>query len=194
MLAAAMSSLDSSLNSLSASTMRDFIHRDRPMSTDRVLLLSKVTTLVWGAIMTGFAFLVGNIADTVIEAVNKIGSAFYGPILAAFVIGVLSRRATAVGVVLGVLAGVGLNVVLWLFVPGVHFLWWNMLGFAATVFVASLWTLGGARPSPETIERYTVNRATMWKEERPWIPTYLVLVAAFAVILGVGLLLNHLAG
>ena len=194
MLAAAMSSLDSSLNSLSASTMRDFIHRDRPMSTDRVLLLSKVTTLVWGAIMTGFAFLVGNIADTVIEAVNKIGSAFYGPILAAFVIGVLSRRATAVGVVLGVLAGVGLNVILWLFVPGVHFLWWNMLGFVATVFVSSIWTLGGARPSPEVIEKYTISRAAMWREERPWIPTYLVLVAAFVVILGIGLLLNHLAG
>ena len=42
--------------------------------------------------------IVGDISDTVVEGINKIGSVFYGPVLAAFVIGVVSKRATAQGV------------------------------------------------------------------------------------------------
>lgn len=194
MLAAAMSSLDSALNSLSASTMRDFVHHGRTIAPERELALSKLTTVVWGAVITGFAFLVGNIADTVLEAVNKIGSAFYGPILAAFVIGVVSRRANAIGVVAGVGAGVILNLTLWLFVPQVHFFWWNLFGFVATVEVCALASLLGPGPERRVIEGYTLRGAGMWAEERQWIPTYLVLVAAFLVILGVGLALNAVAG
>ena len=78
-LAAAMSSLDSAINSLSASTMRDFVERGRNLSERRILLLSRLTTVLWGLAITGFAFLVGNISSTVLEGINKIGSAFYGP-------------------------------------------------------------------------------------------------------------------
>ena len=80
-----MSSLDSALNSLSASTMRDFIQKWRPESNQ--IKLGKIVTLIWGVMIIMFAFIVGGISDTVIEAINKIGSAFYGPILAAFLVG-----------------------------------------------------------------------------------------------------------
>ena len=81
-----MSSLDSALNSLSASTVHNFI-APRLKDKDRLLLVSKLTTVGWGVLITGFAFVVGDISETVLESINKIGSAFSGPILAAFAIG-----------------------------------------------------------------------------------------------------------
>jgi hypothetical protein len=55
---------------MSAATMRDFIDKGRRLSERRALLLSKLTTVVWGGIITAFAFMVGGISDTVIESIN----------------------------------------------------------------------------------------------------------------------------
>jgi SSS family transporter len=101
LLSAAMSSLDSALNSLSAATVHDFI-APRLKGKDRLLLVSKLTTVGWGVLITGFAFVVGGISETVIESINKIGSAFAGPILEAFAIGVLSKNITARGIIAGI--------------------------------------------------------------------------------------------
>jgi len=46
--------------------------------------------------------------ETVVERINKVGSAFYGPILAAFITGLTIRRVSGSGMVIGILAGVGL--------------------------------------------------------------------------------------
>ena len=51
LLAAAMSSLDSALNSLSASTMRDFLE-NRLEGTSNFLFASKLSTVIWGIFVT----------------------------------------------------------------------------------------------------------------------------------------------
>jgi|GEM_PF-1276005 len=135
LLATFMSSLDSAFNSLSAATMRDFVARGRTLTARRTLWLSKVTTVFWGLVITGFAFVVGGISDTIIESINKIGSAFYGPILAAFLVSVLSRRATAVGMFAGIISGVACNLYLWIFLPEVFWMWWNFTGLAVAVAI-----------------------------------------------------------
>ena len=58
-LAAAMSSIDSGLNSLSAATVRDFIERGRELPERQLFVMSKVTTVVWGVVITAFAFATG---------------------------------------------------------------------------------------------------------------------------------------
>ncbi|MEO1173546.1 MAG: hypothetical protein AAFX94_16065, partial [Myxococcota bacterium] len=73
---------------------------------------------------------------TVIEAINKVGSAFYGPVLATFVLGVLTRFVGGGPMIAGVLTGVGLNLVLWVFADSVHWMWWNAIGFAVTAALA----------------------------------------------------------
>ncbi len=141
LLAAAMSSLDSALNSLSAVTVRDFIEPRLHGGKSLLLFISKMTTVVWGAAITAFAFFVGQISQTVIEAINKIGSAFYGPILAAFLCGILIRRISLRGMVVGIVAGVGLNLGLWLSHAPLHWMWWNLFGFVmsfAAAYLASL--------------------------------------------------------
>ncbi len=182
-LAAAMSSLDSALNSLSASTMRDFIEKGRDLSGKRILFLSKLTTVFWGFVITGFAFVVGNISDTVIESINKIGSAFYGPILASFLMGVLSKRVNATGVFVGVLAGVGFNLFLWLSLPEVYWMWWNLFGLLISVVTTIIISRMTAFPLPEQINNYTLKGSGMLKQERRWIVCYALLVIYFVIIL-----------
>lgn len=136
-LAAFMSSLDSSINSLSAATMRDVYQRYvRREADDRhYFLWSKILTVFWGVVCTGFAFFVGSISDTIIEAINKVGSLFYGPVLAAFVLGILIKRTSATGVKFGVLGGVAVNFVLWIGFPEVSWLWWNLAGCLSAIAI-----------------------------------------------------------
>ena len=81
-----------------------------------------------------FSFQVERIAPTILEAVNKVGSMFNGPLLALFVIALLLRnvpqRFALSGFVLGLVANLGLA----LGAPQVSWLWWN----AGRSFVVSM--------------------------------------------------------
>ena len=100
LFAAAMSSLDSVINSLSATTMEDFVrrfHSGGKWSDTRELLYSRLLTVAWGAVTLSMAFYVGDIADTVLVTINKIGSLINGPVLGVFVLGILTRRCNGLG-------------------------------------------------------------------------------------------------
>lgn len=188
-LAAAMSSLDSALNSLSASTMRDFVEPFGTWSDDpaeaqaQLLSRSKLTTVIWGAAMTGFAFLVGGLSDTVVEGINKLGSLFYGPILAAFLTGVLDRRARGQAMLAGTAAGVGTNLFLWLVVDSALFwMWWNLSGLVIGVLVTAVGSRMMAPPDPAKLEGTTLSLAGIGERERSWLPMYGGL-AVYAVII-----------
>jgi SSS family solute:Na+ symporter len=196
-LSAAMSSLDSSLNSLSAATSCDFVEKFWAPSPRWRLTLGKIITVVWGVIITGFAFLfwAASPADTVIEGINKVGSLFYGPILAAFLTGLLWRRPAAPDVICGLLAGVGANVCVWLIWPDIHWMWWNVFGVVIVVLVTGAVSRLTPDPAPEA---YTLSRAGFYRETKRWWGTYLALGIYFFVILLVILLCTsyarHLAG
>jgi Na+/pantothenate symporter len=136
-LAAAMSSIDSAINSLSAATMEDFVRPNWQLNDRQVLQLSRLLTLVWGVACIAFSFQVERIAPTILEAVNKVGSMFNGPLLALFCTALLLRdvpqRFALVGFVLGLLV----NLALALGAPQISWLWWNVAGF----FVALIYTL-----------------------------------------------------
>ena len=141
LLAAAMSSLDSVINSLSAVSMEDFVKSTswgNTLSDQQELWLCRCFTIIWGGMAVLGSFWVGDIASTVIVAVNKIGSVTNGPVLAVFVIGLLSRKTTGTGVVLGFFVGIFVNIALWQLAPNVSWLWWNVFGFAGTFLTALL--------------------------------------------------------
>jgi SSS family solute:Na+ symporter len=181
LLSAAMSSLDSALNSLSASTVHDFI-APRLKDKDRLLPISKLTTVVWGVLITGLAFAVGGISETVIESINKIGSAFSGPILAAFAVGVLSKKATARSITAGIVSGVAFNLFLWVSMPDVFWMWWNLFGFVVAVGISYFISLTSA-PSSTDISQYILRESELIRDERRWISTYLILVIYFILML-----------
>ncbi len=78
-----------------------------------------------------------------IELVNQIGSAFYGPVLAVFALGVLAPRVSAHGALARLAAGFGGNWLIAACAPGVSWLWWNPAGFAIAVAVALAWSRTG---------------------------------------------------
>ena len=135
---AAMSSLSSGVNSLSAASVEDFFNRKKQLSTDVYMKYSKYATLFWGVVCIVLAFFTGNIAATVIEAINKVGSVFYGPILATFIAAIGIKKVNSRGINIGIAAGVGINVYLWLFVPEVFWFWWNAVGAVVTIVVGLL--------------------------------------------------------
>lgn len=159
-LAAAMSSLDSALNSLSASTLQDFVAPR--VSAARRLLASRIVTAGWGVAITAFAFVVGDISTTVVEGINRLGALFYGPLLAAFASGILDRRARGPGVIAGVVAGVGVNVVLLVFFPAELFwMWWNVTGLIVAAAVTAIVSRLLAPPRPEQLLDTAVTRARL---------------------------------
>ncbi len=156
-LSAAMSSLSSAINSLSAATVEDFANRDQSLSNEKYIKYSKMAALFWGVVCIVLAFFTGDIAPTVIEAINKVGSVFYGPILATFVAAVLLKRINAIGANVGILAGVLVNVYLWLFVPSVFWFWWNAVGAIVTLsvgYIVSLISQKGNIPDLGKLELY----------------------------------------
>ncbi len=171
LLAAAMSSLDSALNSLSAVTMRDFMEK-KLSNTKRHIAYSKWITLFWGIFITGFAFIVGNIAETVIEGINKIGSAFYGPVLASFLVGILSKRTNAKGVFSGIIAGVCINIAIWILLPAINWMWWNVFGVITTSSVALF--VGSSNKVFNTSKVISINR---------WKTGYSILTIYFLIML-----------
>ena len=144
-LSAAMSSLSSTINSLSAASLEDFIVRGRDLSPEKALGYSRWLSLGWGVVCLLLSFFAGDIADTVIEAINKVGSVFYGPILATFIAAVAIPRIRAREANLGLVVGVATNVWLWLGVgEGLFWFWWNATGFVATLGIA--WLVSFFRP------------------------------------------------
>ena len=185
-LAAAMSSLDSGLNSLSAATMRDFYGKYVRAGTERQSLVwSKITTVLWGifliAVAIGITFLKS--PGTVLELINKTGSLFYGSILATFFLGVAVRRVAPRGVIAGIVAGVVFNVLLAVFAPEVSWWWWNAFGFATTVAVSLFLSHFESAPPPEKTKGLVLWESDVWQKERSWFPRYAILIGYFLFVL-----------
>ncbi|WP_374765204.1 sodium:solute symporter family transporter [Yunchengibacter salinarum] len=139
-LSATMSSLSSVINSLTAVTVEDIsrFSGGAERQEKHYVKLSRLVALGWSVIILLFSLYAGNIADTVIEAINKVGSMFYGPILATFLLALLSRGVRPMAANLGLLAGVGVNMALWLGAPEVFWFWWNATGLVASLSVSLL--------------------------------------------------------
>ncbi len=137
---AAMSSLSSTINSLSAATVEDLFNRDKALDTNTYMRYSKISALFWGVVCIVLAFFTGDIAKTVIEAINKIGSVFYGPIFATFIAAIGFKRTNFIGANIGLILGVGVNVYLWLFCPQIFWFWWNAIGAVVTLSASILFS------------------------------------------------------
>lgn len=147
-LAATMSSLDSAVNALSASTWSDFLLPSHPklehLSPRRQVTLSRVISAVWGGFIVLFALWLMGGHETLIELVNKIGSAFFGPVAGVFLLGILFPHVEQRGALLGLAAGLLINLMLWKGAPGVSWMWWNLIGCLASLLVG--WSCGGRGP------------------------------------------------
>ncbi len=132
-LAAALSSIDSALNSLSAVTVEELAPNGADPS--RRLRWARAATVAWGVAATIAAWVFSHTGETTIELVNRVGSALYGPVLAVFVLAWRSRRADGRSAVAGAIAGLAANLALAALAPGVSWLWWNLTGLVVALLV-----------------------------------------------------------
>ncbi|TGB02439.1 sodium:solute symporter [Halobacillus salinus] len=155
--AAAMSSLDSALNSLSAVSVRDFYSKffKKNASEEHYLKASRYATILWGIYATVFAFFASNLGP-VIEAVNKVGSYFYGALLGVFILAIFTRRVNGSGAFAGVIAGM---ISVWMVTAfgNVSWLWNNFVGAVVAVAVGYAVSLLFKAPSAEKVEGLTIN-------------------------------------
>lgn len=138
-LSAAMSSLSSAVNSLAAVSLEDLaVLGMKPAQKGREVVWARAVSIFWGIVILIMSLFAGSIAPTVIEAINKVGSALYGPILAIFLLGMLGRRVNGVGASAGLIVGVALNLYLWKAQPQIFWMWWNFIGLIVTSATALL--------------------------------------------------------
>lgn len=182
--AAAMSSVSTSVNAMAAVTMEDYVSKIKPLSTSEYLRYSQLSVLFWVVVCMLTAALVGRIADTVIEAINKIGSVFYGPILATFTLAVLTGRVGSRAMNAGLVAGILISVYLWQFQPQIFYFWWNVFGALTTLAVAGLVTLAGSARATGQMAAATLTEAVNIRFAQR--STY-YLLAFFVLILGISI-------
>ena len=181
-MSAAMSSLSSTVNSLSAVTLEDFIKRFKPeLSDKKYVSYSRLLSVFWGLVCLFFAFFAGNIEGTVIEVINKISSIFYGPILAAFILAILTKRTHALGANIGIVFGVLFNMYLWLYVPSVFWFWWNAIGCLITLIVAYSISLIIRKETKEGLE---ISFYKAGKKEVIILCAYFVFICFIAITIG----------
>jgi SSS family solute:Na+ symporter len=134
--AAAMSASGGELNALATATIIDFYRRHfvKDASDAHYLVVSKLATTFWGLVACVVAMFAAN-QGSLIEVVNRYGSFFYGSLLGVFILGILTKRATARGAFWGLIAGMLVVLTVALQLPWIAFLWHNLIGAAVVVVV-----------------------------------------------------------
>ncbi len=126
---AAWGSIAAALNSLAACTMVDF-HKKFSKASDtpkREYALSQWYTLAWGIFCIVIAMFAQNIGNSLIEAVNILGSLFYGVILGIFLVAFWMKRIDGNTVFSAALISEVLVIVIYQ-MDVISFLWLNVIG------------------------------------------------------------------
>ena len=154
LVAAAMSSLDSALSALASTSVvdlyRPYIRRDAPES--HYLKVSRILTVLWGAVLVGVAMSVGATED-ILAAGLGVMTLFYGSLLGVFLLARFTRRGNTItngiGMALSVLLLTFLNhktAILealgttrgWLYELDIAWPWFTVIGTALTFCVGAL--------------------------------------------------------
>jgi Na+(H+)/acetate symporter ActP len=135
---ASWSTTSSELSALSATSVSDIYRRSlAPGKTDaHYLLASKIATVIWGGFIVAFAIF-ASLSENLIQAVNMIGSMFYGTILGIFFTAFFLKSVNGRAIFYAALVGEAIVLVcFWLNKEA--FLWYNPLGCGAVMGAAWL--------------------------------------------------------
>ena len=139
---AAMSSTSSELNALASTTTVDFYTRMvRKSDTDKQnLFMSRVFTVFWGVIALLFAFFASQL-DNLIQAVNILGSVFYGPILGIFMVAFILKFVKANAVFIATVISEIVIIALYFMSRNgeidLTYLWFNPIGAIMVIVISA---------------------------------------------------------
>ncbi|MGE4489023.1 MAG: sodium/solute symporter [Kiritimatiellales bacterium] len=140
--AAAMSSMDSGINSMATVVVNDFIFPMFGKREDaRAVRLARIVTALLGVLATGLSiylfFFTG--AKGIIETFAMFMGLFSAPVLALFVLGLLTKRGSFGAWIPAALLSIGFTT--WLQTTEVSWIWYFPTGFAVTFVIAWLLSL-----------------------------------------------------
>ena len=141
---AAWGSIAASLNSLASCTIVDF-HKQfakKTISEKREYSLSQRYTLLWGIFCIIVAQLAYNIGNSLIEAVNVLGSLFYGVILGIFLVAFYMKKIGATAVFISAIIVELMVILIYVLnqkgIIGLSFLWLNVVGAIGVILLSRL--------------------------------------------------------
>lgn len=138
---AAMSSTSSELNALASTTSVDFYKRaiKKDGSDHHYLNTSKLLTFGWGVLAILFAILAKN-SENLIEAVNIVGSIFYGTVLGIFLVAFFLKKVKGNAVfIAAIIAQTTVIAVHFMTEAGMFslsYLWYNLIGCGGTILLS----------------------------------------------------------
>ncbi len=134
---AAMSSTASELNALASTTMVD-VYKTliRPNASEsHCVWITRIFTLGWGIVAIGFAMTL-KLFDNLIEAINTIGSLFYGTILGLFLIAFFLKKVKGSAAFFGGVIAEGIVLSLYFSSLEIGYLWFNLVGCVLAMMIA----------------------------------------------------------
>jgi Na+/proline symporter len=135
---AAMGSTASGLNSLASTTIVDFYKRISKQNKSEKFYLnaSRLATVGWGVFCIVTAFYASKLGN-LIEAVNILGSLFYGTILGIFLVAFYMKKIGGQAVFYAALIAEVFVVYAW-YIDLTAFLWLNLIGCVLVMVIAYL--------------------------------------------------------
>lgn len=136
---AAWGSIAAALNSLASCTMIDFHQKfsKKKLSPEEEYKWGKYYTLFWGVFCIVIALFAYNIGNSLIEAVNILGSWFYGTILGIFLVAFYLKKVQSNAVFISAIIAEVIVITVSYF-NIISFLWLNLIGAAAVVILSVL--------------------------------------------------------
>jgi Na+/proline symporter len=137
MFAAALSSKAAELAALGTTTTIDLWRHFRPLAAAdeaRNIRVARRFTALWGIFAVAFALFAG-FAENLIEAINILGSIFYGVLLGLFLVAFFLRHVGGSAVFFAALAAQTLVIVMY-FSLNIGYLWYNLIGCAACIVLS----------------------------------------------------------
>ncbi len=133
--------LSPSLNAMAATTVNDFYKRYwHPEADERTLMrLSRQATIAWGIVQLAVALGAQWMDRSVLDAGLSVLSLTSGPVLGAFLVGVLTRSIKARAMLVGMTAGLVVLVWLW-WTGGVAWTWYTFIGASVSAIGAVLFS------------------------------------------------------
>lgn len=168
--AAAMSSLDSALNSLSAALTVDFLQRFKPDTSERFRLnFAKVVVVTAGVLGIAVGIYASRTGSPLIDLILAFMGYFAGGLLGLFLLGMLTKRANGHGAFVGAIVGTLVVLMItqnafglpplyaWLGLEPIPFIWSTAIGLGVTLVVGYAISLLGHRVPTERLEHTTAS-------------------------------------
>jgi len=135
---ASWGSISAALNSLAACSLKDvhLIFKKEIPDDETELKYSRLHTLAWGVFSIGVAMFATQMGS-LIEAVNVLGSLFYGPILGIFLVAFYYKKITGSNVFISAILSEIAVIAVYRF-DVVSFLWLNVIGAAAVIIFSAI--------------------------------------------------------